>query len=445
MKKILYIAAILVCLSMPAFSQEILWSMDDCMKYAVENSPKVKKAYYREDNYKADHLAALGSFLPTIGTDVGIQYSYGRSINPETNTYNNTSTFNNSYALSTSAPLFAGGRIVNNWKLAKVNNLLGKQESRLAEDELAINTMQAYIDAVYYRENAKLAAETLDESRLLLHKTQLMEELGLRGKADVAEIEAQVAANDYNLTHQENQYNIAILTLKEIMNYDAYIPLALDTTITSPDYTIADEQADAIYAYASENNPLMQQASLTLKASQLQQLIEKGRVLPTISLYAGVSTNYFENLTASGDPASFHSQFKNNRGEYFGVSFSLTIFNGFNRTASIRKARNNMNIALEQMNETKRQLQISIEKAIADRNGFLKEIVQVEKQVNANHIVYVQSMRKYEEGLVDPLDLQVNTNKLIESKIILLRKKLLHIAATKQVEYYRGYPIINEK
>ena len=442
MKSRLFITVVCIGLALPAFSQENVWSMDACMKYAVTNSPKVKKAYYKEDSYKADRLAAFGSFLPSIGTDIGAQYNYGRSIDPETNTYINTSTFNNSYGLSASVPLFAGGRIVNQWKLAKVNELLGKQESRQAEDELAINTMQAYIDAVYYRENAKLATETLEESRRLLHKTQLMEELGLRGKADVAEIEAQVAANEYHQTHQENQYAIAILTLKEVMNYDVYTPLTLDTTITNSVYTVENEAADAIYAFASENNPIAQQVSLAIKANQLQQLIEKGRILPTISLYTGVSTNYFKNLT-TGDPISFNTQFKNNRGEYFGVAFSYTIFNGFNKVASVRKARNNTNIALEQRNETQRQLQITIEKAVADRDGFLKEIAQMEKQVNANNIVYTQSMRKYEEGLTDPIDLQTNTNKLIESKIRLLQKKLMHVAASKQVEYYKGEPLVN--
>ena len=90
MKSRVYIAAVLVGLSMPTFSQKSLWTMDECMKYAVENSPKVKKAYYREDSYKADRLASFGTFLPSIGTDVSTQYNYGRSIDPETNTYNNT-------------------------------------------------------------------------------------------------------------------------------------------------------------------------------------------------------------------------------------------------------------------------------------------------------------------------------------------------------------------
>ena len=442
MKNKLYIAAVLIGLLTPVFAQENLRTMDECMKYAVENSPKVKKAYYKEDSYKADRLAALGSFLPAIDAEVSARYNYGRSIDPETNTYINTSTFNNYYGASSSVPLFTGGRLVNQWRMAKFNSLLGKQESRLAEDELAINTMQAYISAVFFRENAKLAAETLGDSKQLLRKTQLMEEIGLRGKADVAEIEAQVATNNYNLTYQENQYNIAILTLKEMMNYDALMPLALDTTIINPVYTLENESSDAIFAYALDNNPTMQQASMALKVSQMQQLIEKGRILPTISLYAGVGTNYYENLT-TGNPIPFNTQFKNNRGEYFGVAFSVTLFDRFNRVTSIRKARNNMNIALEQQNETKRQLQISIEKAIADRDGFEKEIIQMERQVNANNIVYLQSMRKYEEGLMDPIDLQTNINKLVESKIILLQKRLMHIAASKQVDYYKGKPLIN--
>ena len=82
--------------------------------------------------------------------------------------------------------------VENQWNLSKVNRLLGKQVTRQTEDELAINTMQSYIDVVFYQGTMALAAETLDESKRILYKTKRMEELGLKGKAEVAQIEAQV-------------------------------------------------------------------------------------------------------------------------------------------------------------------------------------------------------------------------------------------------------------
>lgn len=445
MKKIICIVLVLIGTMDLASAQEQVWTLDECMKFAVENSPKVKKQQHTSDTYKAEQLSAFGDFLPSLTANMGAQLNYGRSIDPQTNTYSDVSTFNNGYSLSASMPIFYGGRLINQWKLAKVNRLLGKQNIRQAEDELAINTMQAYIDVVFYKGTAKLAAEKLEESSRLLYKNQRQEELGLKGKADVAQIEAQVASDDYDLTHQENMYNTALLTLKEYMNYDASLPLVLDTTLTVEDIKIQPESTEDIYAYAADNNPLAQQAALNLKNNKLQHLIAKGRLFPTISLSAGVSTNYFENLSSGADaPAAFKSQFKNNRGEYVSLNVSIPIFDGFANRTTIRRARNNMRIAAEQQTETLRQLQITIEKAVADRDGYLKEMIQMEKQVNSNQLAYQLTLRKFEEGLMSSLDLQTSANLLIQAKVNLLQRRLLYIVKTRQVDYYKGGELINE-
>lgn len=445
MRKTIYIALVLMAAANSTFAQEKVWTLDECMKYAVENSTKVRKEIHANDTYKAEQLSAFGAFLPSLTAEVGARLSYGRSIDPETNTYNNTSTFNNAYGLSASLPVFYGGRLVNQWKLSKVNRLLGKENLRQAEDELAINTMQAYIDVVFYQGTAKLAAEKLEESSRLLYKTRRQEEIGLKGKADVAQIEAQVAADDYDLTHQTNMFNTALLTLKEFMNYDANLPLELDTAIRTGEIDIQPESADDIYTFAVDNNPLAQQAALQLKNNKLEHLIAKGRFFPSISISAGISTNYFENLSAGAKAAAgFGSQFKNNRGEYVSLNVSIPIFDGFSNRTTVRRARNNMRIAAEQQMETLRQLQITIEKAVADRDGYLKEMIQMEKQVDANQLAYQLTLRKFEEGLMSPLDLQTSSNLLIQSKVNLLQRSLLYLVKTRQVDYYKGGELVKE-
>jgi len=442
MKRIIYTAVIGLSISSLSLAQDKLWTMDECMKYAVENSPKVKIAKHEEDTNKAEQLYAFGSFLPSIGADTDARWSFGRSIDPETNTYNNTSTFNNSYSLYSSLPLFRGGQLINQWKLSTVNRLLGREASRQAEDELAINTMQAYIDAMFYHGTVKLAAEKQEESAQLLLKTRRLEELGLKGKADVAQIEAQAAADDYNLTHQQNLYEIAMLTLKEFMNYDSSLPFLLDTTAISTEFLALEESAESIYEYAADNNPIAVQSGLTLRGYKLRHLMAKGSYFPTISLNAGVSTNYFDNLKSENDPASFGSQFNNNRGQYVALSVSVPLFDRFSRRTEVRRARNNVRIAEERRTETLRQLRTTVEKAVTDRDGYLKEIIQMEKQANANDLAYKLSSRKYEEGLLSPLDLQTSSNLLIESKVNLLQKRLLYIVKTKQVQYYKGEPLV---
>ena len=442
MKQIIVTSILSLSLATVAMAQEKRWTMDECMHYAVENSPKVKKQTHTSDSYKAELNSAVASFFPSMSASVGAQYSFGRSIDPETNVYNNTSTFNNGYGLSVSIPIFNGGQLINQWRMAKANRQLGMNDIQKEKDDLAINTMQAFMDVVYYQGTVKLAAEQLEENSRILYKTRRQEELGLKGKADVAQIEAQVAANDYNLTHQQNLLNTAILTLKQNMNFPSDMELDVDTMLLDKSYATMLESVEEIYDYASDNNPTALQAQLQLKSSKMQYLMAKGRMLPSISFSAGVSTNYYENLKGEQAPAAFGSQLKNNRGEYISCNLSFPLFNGLDRLTNLRKARNNMRIAQEQQTEVLRQLQTAIEQAILDREGYAKETIQMEKKAQADEIAYQVTLRKFEEGLMSPIDLQTSANTLLLSKADLLQRKLMYLLKCKLVDYYKGKPLI---
>ena len=189
-----------------AQAQDKLWSLDDCMKYAVENSPSVKKQIHTANTYKAERDAAIASFFPAVNTSIGVTYNYGRSIDPETNTYNNVSTFDNSYGASLQIPVFTGGQLINQWLQAKSNRRMGLNDIQKAKDDLALKTMEYYMNTVYYQGTIRMAEEKLEESRMTLRQTQRQAELGLKSQADVAQFEAQVATDDYTLTHQKNLY-----------------------------------------------------------------------------------------------------------------------------------------------------------------------------------------------------------------------------------------------
>ncbi|MDR1919082.1 MAG: TolC family protein [Tannerellaceae bacterium] len=423
-------------------AQEKRWTMNDCMRYAIDNSPAVRRQAYTYDTYKAEHTASVASFFPTLNTGVSAQYNFGRAVDPETNTYTNTTTFNNYYEGYASLPLFRGGQLVNQWKLAKTNRQMGLNDIRKAQDDLALNTMEAFVNVVYYHGTVRFAGEKLEESRLTLHKTQRQEELGLKGKADVALIEAQVAADDYTLTHQQNLHQTALLKLKEYMNFPYEQALEVDTTLTETDYLYAAESIDDIYGYAKETNPTALQAAYLLRASQTQHLIQKGRLFPSISLSGGIYTSYYENLKAETMPEAFRSQFKNNRGEYLSINFSFPLFDGLERLSAVRRARNNVRIAREQQTETLRQLQTAIEQSVADREGYAKESIQMEKKLRADSLAYQVTRRKFEEGLMSPLDLQTSANTLIESKANLLQRRLMYLLKCKQVDYYKGEELI---
>jgi len=80
MKQILLTTVLSLSFATATVAQEKLWTLDECMRYAVENSPSVKKQVYTSDTYKAERNAAVASFFPAASAKVGAQYSFGRSI-----------------------------------------------------------------------------------------------------------------------------------------------------------------------------------------------------------------------------------------------------------------------------------------------------------------------------------------------------------------------------
>lgn len=215
-KNLLHITLFLLSgwMGLEAAAQEV-WNVDRCMSYAVAHNRTVRQRELEADNARMDRMKAIGSFLPGVSASTGIQYNFGRSVDPETNTYNTVSTFNNAYSMEASMPIFRGGGLVNEVRRSKAAWLMGKAAWQESKDNTALETFQAYIDALYCYGTLRLARKKLVESDSLLYKTRRQEELGLKGLADVAQMEAQQATDSYNLTHQRNLYETALLTLKQ--------------------------------------------------------------------------------------------------------------------------------------------------------------------------------------------------------------------------------------
>lgn len=433
------------CLCSLSLTAQDVWNIDRCMGYAVEHNRTVRQRELEADNYKMDHLKAIGQFLPGINAGVSVQYNFGRSVDPETNTYISKSTFNNAYSMEASLPIFQGGSLINQVRKTKANVLLGKAAVQEAHDNTALETFQAYINALYYYGTSRLARKKLADSDSLLYKTRIQEELGLKGQADVAQIEAQRATDSYNLTHQQNLYETAMLTLKQTMNFPASDTLALDTTLlegsTADHMELTQEQADEVFRQALSLNPTILQAEMAKKAADMNRKMYWGNLVPSITLFGGVSTSYYKELHRTGY-LKFSDQFNNNFGSYFGISMSIPIFNRFSGIASLRQARNDYRISCEKYEAQKEALQKLVLQAVQDREGYLRESIQMEKKVASDSIAYHVTRRKYEEGLMTSLDVQNNAATLLESETNLLQSKLTYLLKCRLVDYYKGKELI---
>ena len=219
--------AIMTFTAVSAHAQEA-WTIQQCMQYAVEHNHEVKRAELELDNYKAGRTGAIGRFLPEVNAGIGAQYSFGRAIDPETNGYTDVTTFYNSYSLSASLPVFDGFNRLHALKAAKASVFMGQSALRQQQNQTALNVLQAFTNVAYYEGMVKMAEEKVEETKLLLRQTRVMEEVGRKSQTDVAQVESQQAEADYELIRQQNLLASALLELKKTMAFPIADTLSLE-------------------------------------------------------------------------------------------------------------------------------------------------------------------------------------------------------------------------
>lgn len=416
-------------------------TLDDCMAYAVEHSHTVLQQDYTNANYRQDHIESIASLVPSLGGSVGGSTSFGRAADPETNVYTTTSSFNHSYGVSGSVILFAGWSGINTMRAARVMRLMGVEELQRIRDEVALRTMEAYFDVVYYAEAARLAREQLAASTAQVEKGRKQLELGLKSAADVAELEANQASDDYLVTQQENLFELARITLSERMNWPADRPLEVDTRteIVTP---VGTAPYDEVLAYALDHHPKATSAAHDERRSRLQLAATRGRQLPSLSFGGGFSTNFFKNIDDWSLYASYADQLRDNRSYYFSAQLSVPIFGGLTRRTAVNRARNNYRIAQQRHQQTLRELESEVAQAYQQMQGTGKELVQATRKSSAAELAYRAAEGKYERGMISSFDLQTASNNLLQARSERLRSRLQYIVKTRLVEYYNGRPLI---
>ncbi|MCM1491411.1 MAG: TolC family protein [Muribaculum sp.] len=435
MRKIFTLIAIAIAVD--GFAQET-WSMEQCMMYAADHASSVVQARWDVASATASRNAALADFFPSISAQVGTQFNWGRNIDPETNTYNDVTTFNNGYGLYASLTLFDGGQTLNRYKRARNERTRYANAVEMQRDDKAIAAMMAYADAVYYQKSIKIAQDKLTQSQNMLRFIERQEELGIKSRPDVAEAKATVANDEYELVHQQNLYSQAMLTLKATMNFPSTQILEVDTAAIGIDPLAGQDNIEGIYDFAIKDNPKSKNAAMMVKSSEYYYKIAKGGLMPTISIDAGISTSYYKNMVGGYIAPGFGDQFRNNRGEYVSATLSIPLFNGLSRISEKQRSRYALEVAKEQQNELERQLHDDISAAVMDRDGYAKEVNSMQAKVEADAEAYRLNRRKYEEGLLSIIDLQLSANTYFTSRVTLLQKQMLYILKDKLVEYYKG-------
>lgn len=433
---------VFTCSSLMLSAQEKVWTLDECMRYAVKHSLKRAKLKAQNKIYSQDYTEAIAGLLPKVNANVGAAFSFGRGLDSETNTYVDRNSFSNSYNIYASVVLFDGLTQISKIKMQKINLLMSKEQLRQTEDMLAFETMEIFFNVLYYKGTVLLAVQQLEESQTFLTQINRMFELGMKAVSDVLEIKAKASSDKYNLIKQQNLLEIELIKLKEKMNFPIDSTLTIDTLTNTDILPITEkENALSIFHRATNYSPKILASEKTYQTKKAHYKSSKGSLYPSIYFESGYSTSFSRWMDGS-IYTPFRDQIRDRRGHYFAFTLSIPIFDRLSSISSVKRSKQNMIIAQYEYEETKRTVYSEIEQAVTDMNGQAEEYQQALEQEEAMEAAHKVNHKKYVEGLITALELSTSANRYLNARVEKLNAALKYKLKSKLVKYYKGEPFI---
>ena len=460
--KNLFIKSVVLVLASAATvhaSAQATMSLHDCMAYAISNSTKMRiQQAAIGDAQIARRDAALALFTPQISASTYAYYNFGRSIDPQTNTYFNTTSFHNNYGVSAGYDLFDGFKAVNNLKISKTGLLIAGSQEKQVEADICLAVMEAYYNVVYYKRLVDVYEEQVSVAEQALVKARRQEELGQKGHADVIQMEADLADREYDLINTRNQYESQKMTLADLMFWPVGEELEIDTGMpvqvghdgspvipgssTVIPGSTGNLSADSVVAFALDHNPAVQIASWQALNAKRELNTAKWQTLPSIGLYAGWNTSYY---TYQGSAtATFRDQFRNNMGEYVELSLSIPIWNRLNKQSTISRKRHAFEKASAELDQKRRDVESEVRRAIQDRDGAATAYEQACRKAEVQSEAYTLNLKKLEQGLISPLEFQTANNNYLKAQADEMNSLFKYLIKHAVVRYYNGVEYIDQ-
>ena len=422
-------------------SGQTIMSLHDCMEYAISNSTKIRIQQAAIGDAQLDRRdAALALFTPQINAQTYAYYNFGRSIDPQTNTYFNTTSFHNNYSVSAGYTFFDGFKAVNNYKISKTGMLIADSQEKQVEADICLAVMEAYYNVVYYKRLCDVYEEQVAVAEQALVKAKRQEELGQKGHADVVQMEADLADRQYDLTNTYNMYESQRMTLADLMFWPVDEDLAIDTSM--PLWQEESISTGAVVDFALKHNPAVQIASWQQQNAKRELNTAKWQLLPTVGVYAGWSTSYY--TYQGSQTATFQDQFKNNGGEYVEVSLSIPIFNRLSRISTISRRRHALQKASAELDQKRRDVESEVRRAIQDRDGAATAYEQAQHKAEVQAEAYNLNLKKLEQGLISPLEFQTANNNYLKAQADEMNSLFKYLIKQAVVRYYNGVEYVNQ-
>jgi outer membrane protein len=321
-KYFIAVVFLLVCLSVSAQNKK--WALEELVNYALENNITVKQTENTLLINEQDIIAARGQFLPSASANMSHNLSLGnRELFPGqfVERTDNSTAIN----IGLNQTIFNGYRLTNLYKQSQLQLEANQFELNRIKDDISLNVVNGYLNVLFNKERLEIANAQYEFSSNQLRQVKVLVDAGAQPKANIYDAEATLSRDAQQVTLAENNYNLALLTLSQLLQvpfrgFDVEV-----INIETPSEALLYNNITPILNFAFENRNEIKVAEKNIENAELGTEISKSGFYPTVTASYGFGSNvFFSSLVDTEE--SFLDQLNQQKGQRFGVNVNIPIF-----------------------------------------------------------------------------------------------------------------------
>ena len=433
------VTAIAIALSASAQKK---WTLTECIDYALQNNITLQQAKLQKQSATEERKQAKAALLPSLSASTSQSFGYrpwlengvATVTNGTVNSKVNKTYYNGSYGINAQWTVWNGNQNRNQVKLGEVSEQQAELQTETTANNIQERIAQLYVQILYMNEAVEVNKQSLETSKRNEQRGKEMVEVGKMAKADLAQLTAQRAADEYTIVEAESNIANYKLQLKQLLE------LTGDEAFNIEMLTAGDEQALAeipalstVYETALGGRPEIKKAQLGLKQSDIQMNIAKAGAMPTISINGGVGTS-----TASMSSQNWDKQIKTNFDASVGASVSVPLFDNRKTKTAVNKARIQREQAQLELLDQQKQLYATIEGYWLDAETNQQKFKTALTTVESEQASYDLLEEQFRLGLKNIVELMTGKDRLLSSQQNKLQAKYTTILNRQLLRFYQG-------
>ena len=391
---------------------------------------------------KEDVKQAQAELLPSLSfsTSQNVNYNPWPETNRATvtNGYVETSVdkvyYNGSYGLNLNWTVWNGNRNRNQLKLEKITAEQAELDSATTANSIQEQIAQLYVQILYSADAVDVCKQSLETSSMNEARGKEFVNVGKMSKADLAQLTAQRAKDEYSLVEAESNLKNYKRQMKQLLQitseeeFDVAMPTSTDEMAMEDIPTLT-----SVYTAALDSRPEIKNAQLGIDGSELSIKMAKAQRMPTIGFNASAMTN-----TTSMSSKEWGTQLKNNFSTGAGVTLSIPIFYNRQSKTAIRKAKIQQQQYQLDLQDKQTTLYSTIENYWLQATTNQSKYRAAKANTTSAQESYDLLSEQFRLGLKNTVELMTGKTNLLTAQQNELQSKYLTILNMNMLDFYKG-------